>query len=237
MVIFIIGNKGGIGKTTISAYIAEYLKKNNKELLCFDTDPENNDFLSYKELGATRIAIKNATTNNIDKSAFDILIEAILNNKDKNIVIDNGAGSFNPLINYLAENDILNFLKSENVETMIVGIGAGAGNTEGSVNGLRTLLDNFDTNFLIFHNELFGNTEYKGKRLTDLKMVKQEKVKGIIEIPELDEYQRKDIQNFTKHRMLFSDLAKNEDFKMMQKRRLMNYRDGIFGQLEQYLKV
>ena len=236
MLFNIIGNKGGIGKTTISAYIAEYLINKNREVLCIDTDPENRSFLSYRKLNVIEIQLKDET-NNINKSAFDEMIDLILENKDKDIVIDNGAGSFNPLINYLAENDILELFEDENIENLIVSIVAGGGNTVDSVNGLSTLLDNFDTEFIIFNNQLLGSSQYKNKELSELQIVKKEKVKAIIEIPKLDEYQTNDIVDFTKYRKLFSDLKNDENLKMMQKRRLMKYRDEIFNQLEQCLKV
>ena len=237
MVIDIIGNKGGIGKTTISAYIAEYLISKGADVLCIDTDPENKTFVLYDGLEVEKINIKDKETNNINKSAFDELIDVIVNNKDKYIVIDNGAGSFNPLINYLAENNILGLFEDENIKHLMIGIVAGGGNTIDSANGLKTLLMNFDSDFLIFNNQLLGSTEYKNKKLAELEMIQNQKIKGIVNIPKLDEYQTNDIVDFTKYRKLFSDLKDDTNFKMMQKRRLMNYRDGIFEQLEQYIKV
>jgi hypothetical protein len=167
------------------------------------------------------------------------MIEIILNSKDVDIVIDNGAGSFNPLINYMAENEILELFRDEEIENVIVGIVAGGGNTLDSINGLNTLFETFDTNFLVFNNQLMGETIYKGKLLSEIQTITNNKVKiiGIIDIAKKDEYQTNDILDFTKYRMLFSDLAENKDFKMMQKRRLFTYRDSIFNQLEDFLKL
>ncbi|MGB3751650.1 MAG: AAA family ATPase [Arcobacteraceae bacterium] len=234
----IINNKGGIGKTTISAYIAEFLLNKGKKVICIDTDPENHSFARYSELDVISIQLKNSQTNNIDKSAFDLMIEIILDNKGKEIVIDNGASSFNPIINYLVENEILQLFKEENIENIFIGIVAGAGNTIDSINGLNTLLKNFDTRFLVFNNQLMGETKYNGKSLEEIQTIKKytEKILGIINISKQDEYVRYDIEEFTKYRMLFSDLTQNINFKMMQKRRLFAYRDSIFNQIGHYLK-
>lgn len=90
MVTIILGNKGGIGKSTISAFLAEYIKNNSsKALLGFDTDPENLTFKLYKEFDSKTLALKNAD-NTINKNGFDEMINEILINKDKNIVIDIG---------------------------------------------------------------------------------------------------------------------------------------------------
>ncbi|MGB3751913.1 MAG: AAA family ATPase [Arcobacteraceae bacterium] len=234
MLFNIIGNKGGIGKTTISAYVVEYLLQKNSDVICIDTDPENRSFTSYQNLNVIGIQLKDTISNNINKSAFDEMIEIIIDNKDKDIVIDNGAASFNPLINYMAENSILELLQDEQIENVIIGIVAGGGNTVDSLNGLKTLFNTFFTNYIIFNNQLMGSTKYDGKQLHEVKvmMENKDKILGTVNIEKLDEYQTNDIVNFAKYRMLFGDLAENENFKMMQKRRLFTYRDSIFNQLD-----
>ena len=227
-------NKGGIGKTTISAYIAEFLKTNSKkELICVDTDPENKTFCAYKALNSLAFNIKNEDTNDIDKSSFDELIELILKNKDKNVVIDNGAGSFNALNTYMIENDIIGLLKEKNIEHTIVTIVAGGGNTVDSIQGFKSMTDLLDTNFLLFNNQLLGTTDYKGNALVDLEIVQDAKnILGIVNIQKESEYITNDILEMTKLRLSFSELKASTDFMMMQKRRLIIYRDRIFEQLQ-----
>jgi len=239
MVINVIGNKGGIGKTTISAYLAEYLIQKNKKIICIDTDPENKSFTAYHKLKSINIQLKNPENNNIEKQGFDEMIQIILDNKEKDIVIDNGSGSFNPWINYMAENEILSLFEDENIENVIVGVISGGGNTLDSLNGLNTLLEFFDINFIVFNNQLLGETIYNGKELHTTKTVQNniKKIIGIVDIPKKDEYQTDDIVLFTKYRMLFSDLKANDEFGMMQKRRLFAYRDSIFKQIEQFIKI
>lgn len=238
MLLMTIANKGGIGKTTISAYAAEFLKSNSdKELLCIDTDPENKTFAAYKPLNAVKFDIKNANTNDIDKGSFDEMIELILDNKDKNIVIDNGAGSFNALNTYMDENDIIGLLKEENIDHAIIGIVAGAGNTVDSMQGFKTLVETFDTDFILFNNQIPGSTIYKGKELKDTKVydLAKDKLLGVVEIEKESEYITDDILEMTKLRLTFNELKTSTDFKMMQKRRLIVYRDRIFDQLKEIL--
>jgi len=233
MIINVIGNKGGIGKTTISAYLAEYFEENNRDVIVIDTDPENKTFLSYGWKNGLPINLKDEN-DDISKSGFDDMLEIILNNKDKDIIIDNGAGSFNALINYFPENEILALFEDENIEHTIVGIVAGGGNAVDSLNGLNTILGGFDSDFIVFNNELLGTTELKGTKLQNTKVIEnhKQKIKAIIDIPKKNGYMVDDIIDFTKLRKKFGELKHDENLKMMQKRRLVEYKKEIFEQLD-----
>jgi len=231
----VIGSKGGIGKTTISAYMAEYLMSKGKEVIGIDTDPENHSFYAYKGIKTTNIELKDEF-NNISNKVFDDMIDFILTNKDKDIVIDNGSNSFNALITYMAQEDIIEFFKDEKIEHIIVGIVAGAGNTRDSLNGLKTLLDNFNTKFLVFNNQLLGRTHNQetGQEIQDSKVIQEnkEKILGLINIERKADYQQNEILDKSAGFKLFSELNADENLKMMHKRRLNSYRDKIYAQID-----
>ena len=235
MVTIILGNKGGIGKSTISAFLAEYIKNNSdKELIAFDTDPENLTFKLYKEFKSKTLSLKGAD-NTINKNGFDEMINSILSNKDKNIVIDIGASSFAAVNSYILENEIFELFDDENIDLVIVGVVAGAGNTVDSVNGLKTILTTHSNrDFLIVNNEYMGSTNYNGIELKDSKVLKETKAKilKMVDIEGKPDYIQQNINDFAKMRITFNELDSSDKFPLMAKRRLKSYRDEIFKQLD-----
>ena len=91
--------KGGVGKSFISAVIAQYKRAKEQTPLCIDTDPVNWTFHGYKGLDVVKLDIMEA--DQIDQGKFDALVELIAANIGDDVVIDNGAASFIPLCHYL----------------------------------------------------------------------------------------------------------------------------------------
>ena len=55
---FILQGKGGVGKTTVASFIAQYLKDRlQKEYLAIDTDQVNASFASFKALNVESLNI------------------------------------------------------------------------------------------------------------------------------------------------------------------------------------
>jgi hypothetical protein len=240
MIYITLGSKGGIGKTSISALLAEYLTSTGKEVFCLDLDAENASFSKYKGLEAKHIDTKNHETGEIDKRKFDEIVPLILDNKERDIVIDTGSTTYTPFATYFAENDISGLLKEEGIETTLIGIVMGGGNTLDSLNALKKMSGDFhETKLMIFNNQLNGSTTYNDVKMQDTKVLKslEDRTVGIVDIAQKSGYLFDNISDFSQKRLLFSDLKENETFGMMERRRLTVYRDEIFKQLEENLKA
>ena len=75
---FILQGKGGVGKTTVASFIAQYLKDRlQKEYLAIDTDQVNASFASFKALNVESLNIME--NNQILPRGWDTLIEKIIN--------------------------------------------------------------------------------------------------------------------------------------------------------------
>lgn len=234
MIYVIMGSKGGIGKSSISALLAEYLIDQNKEIFCLDLDAENASFEAFEKLNARWVNSKDQETNEIDPSKFDEAISLILENKDKDIVIDTGSTTYTPFTSYLLANGVIELFKEEDIEYTIIGIVSGGGNTLDSLSSLGKICDDLkDAKLIIFNNQLFSKTEVKGKQMIETKAYKklEDKVVSVINIPKKSGYILDNISDFAQERMLFSDLKTSEDFGMMERRRLTVYRDEIWEQL------
>jgi len=234
MVNIILGNKGGIGKSTISALIAEYQISQNKKILCVDLDPENVSFYSFNSLKVEAIQIKDTITNDIDKRKIDALMEFIFDNKDKEIIIDTGSTSYTPLTTYFIENDFFSILNEEEIEHRIISIIHGGGNTYDSINGMKRISEMFpNEKLLIVNNQLQASTIVQGKVFeeTNAFLEIKDRITGIVNIPKKSDYITEDIVNMRQESLLFSDL-KTSEFTMMQRRRLTIYRDEIWAEFE-----
>lgn len=107
---FIMMGKGGVGKSLISVILAQYFMDNQRELNCADLDPTNASFNAYPALNAEHINIADDEFN-IDPAKFDMLMEKILT-QEGDWVIDTGAATFLPLMNYGAADQFFFLAKN-----------------------------------------------------------------------------------------------------------------------------
>ncbi len=231
MINFILGHKGGIGKSTISALLAEYLQDENKEIFCIDLDPENTSLHAFNSLEVLPIQIKDKETGDINKRNLDSLIGIISENKNKEIIIDTGSTTYTPLTSYFIENDFFELLEEEKIEHRIISIVSGGGNILQSISGMKRIGEIFPkTNLIVVNNQLQAKTKVEGKQLTETKafLSLKDKVKGIVDISKKSDYITQDILDMRAKSLLFFDLKTSKDFDMMQRRRLIKYRDEIW---------
>jgi len=95
--------KGGVGKSMISALIAQYKTAKGETPLCIDTDPVNATFEGYKGLNVRHLNILDG--DEINTRNFDQLVEWVAASEN-DVVIDNGSSSFVPLSTYLISNEV-----------------------------------------------------------------------------------------------------------------------------------
>src|ERR1044071_3474744 len=72
---FVLQGKGGVGKSYVSAVLAQYFQERTKALHCLDTDPVNATFTQYKRLAAEHINILRRGA--VHEKRFDELIDRI----------------------------------------------------------------------------------------------------------------------------------------------------------------
>ncbi len=105
---FTLQGKGGVGKSLVSALLAQYFGSVGADVKCIDTDPVNQTLMNYKALNAQHVNLMNGSK--IDERNFDSLMERLLS-EDGIFIVDNGASSFVPLSNYLIENNAIGMLQ------------------------------------------------------------------------------------------------------------------------------
>ncbi|WP_037585855.1 conjugal transfer protein TraL [Stenoxybacter acetivorans] len=234
---FILQGKGGVGKSLVASILAQYLTQTFSGSLpvhCFDTDPVNQTFSRYKALNTQMVKILNQD-DNIDSRLFDGLIEELLT-AEGIAVIDNGAATFVPLVGYLKENGIIEFLEANGVHVICHVVVTGGQAMEDTFYGLAAVLHKLPVKVMVWSNEFFGAIEQNGKSLMDLKVMNDnhDRIVGVIRIPRrtADTF-GKDIENMVSANLTFDEVEKTPEFGIMSRQRLLTVKRDLFTSLDQ----
>ncbi|MCZ2802839.1 ArsA-related P-loop ATPase [Vibrio alginolyticus] len=230
----VLQGKGGVGKSMISAVIAQYKASKGQSPLCIDTDPVNASFESYKSLNVKHLNI--LQDDEINSRTFDTLIEMIAASKD-DVIIDNGASSFVPLTHYLISNEVPALLREMGHEVVLHTVIAGSSSLLDTVNGFSQLASQFpvESLFVVWLNPFLGPIELQGKRFEQMKAYtnNKERVTAIIDLPRLkEETYGRDFSEMLENRKTFAEALEDESLTIMTRQRLKIVRGQVFGLLD-----
>ncbi|CAB1275625.1 nucleotide-binding protein [Candidatus Nitrosacidococcus tergens] len=237
---FTLQGKGGVGKSLVSALIAQHRQGNGISLVCIDTDPVNATFTGYSAFPVERVEL--LKDNTIDEREFDRLIEIITENRNSEIVIDNGSSSFIPLSSYLIENEAIEMLHEMGHEIFIHPVITGGQSLMDTLSGFDSLARQFpeSAKIIVWLNQYFGNIEKEDKTFEKMKVYQDHKdrVAGIINIPRNSGATfGEDMQQMLESRMTFEQAIKSDQFKLMSKHRLKMMKKILFDQMNPVLGV
>lgn len=229
---FILQGKGGIGKSLISALLAQYLEENFPDTLhCYDTDQENATFSAYKAFNVSLVDVMNSDRT-INRKMFDKMLVEIFKS-DKNIVIDNGANTFSPLMSYLMENSFIDMLKDSGKKVYIHTIIGGGDNLKDTTAGFVSLARQTSCPMVIWLNEnaSWGSTEnfIESKVFSD----NSENVKGVVLLQgrNSDTF-GDDIKRMNKARLTLKEVMADDSFNILEKSRLNTVVRDVFKKLD-----
>ncbi|EMK3344983.1 MULTISPECIES: nucleotide-binding protein [Vibrio] len=230
----ILQGKGGVGKSVISAIIAQYKKNKGQDPTCIDTDPVNSTFEGYKALNVKRLNIM--TDDEINTRNFDALVELIATS-ESDVIIDNGASSFVPLSHYLISNEVPALLNEMGHEIVVHTVIAGSQSLLDTVNGFSQLADQFpkEALFVVWLNPYWGPIEHQGKSFEQMKAYtnNKDRVTAIIDLPKLkDETYGRDFSEMLENRRTFDEAIADEKLTIMSRQRLKIVRTQVFGLLD-----
>jgi hypothetical protein len=221
-------------RTLVASILAQYFRYRSAEVRCLDTDPVNQTFSQYAELGAEHLALMHE--GKIDSRGFDLLMERLLT-EDGIFIVDNGASTFIPLWSYIVENNVLELLRASGrrlcVHTVVTG-GQALGDT---LKGFKSLADSGgERNIVVWLNEYFGVIERDGKTFTEMLAYREceSKVLGLVRIHKRsqDTFGR-DIEDVISRKLTFEEAIRNGRASVMSKQRLKVVQRELFEQLDQ----
>ncbi|MEJ6115614.1 conjugal transfer protein TraL [Aeromonas salmonicida] len=228
---FILQGKGGIGKSFVASLLAQYIKDHiNEQLLCFDTDQENTTFAHYKDLNVKHIHVMN-NDRTINRKMFDSMMEGILSS-DENIVIDNGANTFSPLMAYIIENGVIEMLRDMGKKVFIHTIVGGGDTLKDTTSGFVSVSSSTQAPLIIWLNEHFGSTgNFSESR--DFK----DNAKNVRDIINLQQRNADtfgdDIKRMNTARKTLKEVLESDKFTIMEKQRIKTVMRDVFQQLDE----
>jgi hypothetical protein len=236
---FELQGKGGCGKSLCAVLLAQYFKSKGETLICADTDPVNQTFTQYKSLDVAHVGI--LEDGNVIQRKFDPLMEMLISREtEADYVIDNGAATFLPLTQYLAENDIFRFMEEAGKKVFVHTVLTGGQAKTDTYNGFAALVRTVDEHarIVVWENEYWGAVEYDGHPITDSKLFKDAhkagKIAGIVKIASRirsDAYTG-DIKQMLEAHMTLDDVMASDEFGFFAKDRLRKVFHEVYEQLD-----
>lgn len=231
---FVMQGKGGVGKTFISSVLAQYLQEaTGSSVTCFDTDPVNKSFSHIKALNVHPVELF-TEHQLIDSGKFDGLIEKIIQ-LESDIVVDNGASSFVPLMSYLRETQISAVFNELGIRTVVhVPMQGGASEID-TLLGLATVLDTLPMEVIPWINNYSGKFITGSKNFDEYAIYRKYKnrIRGVITLENQNpDTFGKDIRQMTSSHLTFDEVSQSENFFIINKQRILIFKRGIYEQLD-----
>ncbi|EHD7213976.1 conjugal transfer protein TraL [Escherichia coli] len=235
---FVLQGKGGVGKSFVTSMLSQFFidNKGMKNVVIADTDPVNTTTAKIKRLNADIIKI--VENNNIVQSKFDGMFESIIEGGNFTFVIDNGASTFLPLLQYFDDNcvmDMFNEIEQDvYIHTVIVGGQAQADTIEG-FESIVKLVKGTKVKIIVWINEFQGIPALSGKHIADTNFFQKNEdvLSGAVVIKDRksDAYDS-DVNKLTGASMTLVEALASDDFGLMAKSRLKRVFNDVYTQLD-----
>jgi hypothetical protein len=230
----ILQGKGGVGKSVVATWLAEYLLRSGKNVRCIDGDPVNRSFAQYKALNAEKLDLV-SEDGLVIRTRYDALVERFATEEGV-FVMDSGATAFLPFWSYIVESDMIRVLREAGRRIYVHCVISGGEMLTDTLLGFETLANSTpDKNVVVWINEFFGAVARNGKALDQLNVFQthHDKMLGSIGIPQRSpDTFGESIQLMRTKKLTFSEAIQSEQFMLVQKSRLYIVQRELFDQLD-----
>lgn len=230
---FALNSKGGVGKSFISAVLAQHKKACGAPVLCFDADATTATFSGFAALGVKRIEMRDGLI--INESHLDEVMDPLLMEK-AHIVLDTGASTYTVFANYLIENDVLSAITAHGKQAIVHAIVVGGATLTETLNDLDDLATQLPEQvaLVVWKNEHFGPILMGNKVFEDMEVYQnhRHRIHALIHLPQRTAATfGADIANMMKRKLTFDEAIAHPDTRLMAKQRLTLVRDDVYQQL------
>jgi hypothetical protein len=230
---FSLQGKGGVGKSVVASWLAQYFLSKELKVTCIDTDPVNATLTQFKDLNAEHLNVLKA--GGINEKQFDVLVERVCS-RDGIYVVDTGATTFVPLWHYMLEHQLFHFLVAQGRRVFVHLVVTGGQGMQDTLAGFKRVAETApDRSIVVWLNEYFGEVERDGKRFEDLQLTQQfaSKVAGAVLIRERNRNTfGDDIKLMLQGYRTFDAAIQSSEFGLVSKQRLTIVRRDLFDQLD-----
>ena len=230
----ILQAKGGVGKSFISAMLAQYKRAKGQAPLCIDTDPMNATFTGYQALAVRKLNLLKG--DEIDVRNFDTLLEWLAS-LEQDAIVDNGAATYVPLVNYLMSNETPALFAEMGHELVIHTVVTGGQALLDTAGAVSQLVSQFPepATFVVWLNPYWGPIESDGKTFWQFKGYQdnQARIAAVISIPAMQAATfGRDVEDLLKERLTFDEALASSERPVAIRQRLKIYRRALFNEME-----
>lgn len=231
---FVLQGKGGIGKSVVASWLAEFLIERGQPVRCIDGDPVNRSLSQHKAFTVEKLDLVNQD-GVLQRTRYDSIIERFATDSAV-FVVDNGATVFLPLWTYIVETDMFSVLRQAGRQVYIHVPISGGEMLNDTLLGFKTLAESAsERNLVLWINEYFGPVSRDGKAFNQMQVYldHQDKVLASVGIPRRssDTY-GETIRAMREKKLTFAEAIASPEFMLVQKSRLYIVRRELFEQLE-----
>jgi hypothetical protein len=207
----ILQGKGGIGKSVVASWLAEFLIARGHKVCAIDADPINRSLGQYKALKAEKLDLVNKD-GLVERNRFDGLLDHILETEMIRILREAGRAVY--------------------VHTPI----SGGEMLNDTLWGFKTLAESApDKSLVLWINEYFGPVARDGKNFDQMQVYldNQNKVLAAVGIPQRSsDTFGETIRLMRERKLTFGEAIESPDFMLAQRSRLHIVRRDLFEQIE-----
>jgi hypothetical protein len=232
----VLQGKGGIGKSVVASWLAEFLLNRGQAVRCIDGDPVNRSLGQYKALPVEKLDLLNQN-GVLVRARYDGLIGRFVN-EDGVFIVDSGATAFLPFWTYIVETDVISILREAGRRVYVHIPISGGEMLNDTLLGFKTIAETAaERSLVVWINEYFGTVARDGKTFDQMQVYldNREKVLASIGIPEraADTF-GENIRRMRELKLTFKEgITTSTDFYLVEKCRLQIAQRDLFEQLEQ----
>ena len=231
----VLQGKGGIGKSVVASWLAEFLVSRGQPVRCIDGDPVNRSLSQYKALPVEKLDLL-SQEGLVMRARYDALIGRFLTDEAV-FVVDSGATAFLPFWTYIVESDVISILRGAGRRVYVHIPISGGEMLNDTLLGFKTLAETAaEKSLVVWINEYFGPVARDGKTFDQMQVYLDNREKvltsiGILQRP-ADTF-GENIRRMREKKLTFQDAIRAAEFYLVEKCRLQIVQHELFDQLEQ----
>ena len=230
----VLQGKGGVGKSVVASWLAEFLIKRGQNVQCVDGDPVNRSLGQYKALRAEKLDLVNSD-GLVQRTRYDALLERFAT-EEAVFVLDSGATAFLPFWTFVVETRMIDVVRSAGRQIYIHVPISGGEMLNDTLLGFKTLAESTSgKSLIVWINEYFGPVVREGKSFEQMQVCidYHEKLLASIGIPQrsADTY-GETIRLMREKKLTFDEAIQSPDFMLAARSRLHIVQKDLFAQLE-----
>jgi hypothetical protein len=176
----VLQGKGGVGKSIVASWLAEFLIGRGQPVRCIDGDPVNRSLAQIKALNAEKLDLLN-DEGVVMRSRYDALINRFLT-EEAVFLVDSGATAFLPFWTFIVESDVISSLRAAGRRVYIHIPISGGDMLNDTLLGFKTLAETAaEKSLVVWVNEYFGEIERDGKTFDQMQVFLDNREKVLID--------------------------------------------------------